>query len=93
MKNETLQHTETPMADNRVLGAVNINQVDKNMLPCPFCGGKAGIICDDDNGDLNFIIVGCIEKSMLCPNPRMVIYNHDNLGYDLKYWNRRFNCA
>lgn len=90
---ENLNTHENGNCANRVLGAVNINQVDKNMLPCPFCGGKAGIICDDDNGDLNFIIVGCLEKSMLCPNPSMVIYNHDNLGYDLKYWNRRFNCA
>ncbi|UVD32297.1 hypothetical protein [Vibrio phage vB_VaM_H2] len=49
------------------------------LKPCPFCGSKAKV---EDHG--SFKIVGCSKLSMLCPNPRMAVYN-DNFHY----WNQR----
>lgn len=46
---------------------------------CPFCGAKAKV---EDHG--SFKIVGCSKLSMLCPNPRMAIYNDD-----FRHWNQR----
>ena len=55
------------------------------LKPCPFCGGEASIISEQEN----FQIVGCrTELFMLCPTPTMVIYKTDGAwGYDV--WNRR----
>ena len=53
--------------------------------PCPFCGGEAGILAIKGI----FQIVGCKGKSMLCPNPTLVVYPDKNGYYDYKYWNTR----
>lgn len=49
------------------------------LKPCPFCGADAKI---EDHG--SFKIVGCSKLSMLCPNPRMAVYNND-----FSWWNHR----
>ena len=49
------------------------------LKPCPFCGARAKV---EDHG--SFKIVGCSKLSMLCPNPRMTVYN-DNFHH----WNQR----
>jgi hypothetical protein len=58
------------------------------LLPCPFCGSEAKIVQYE-----NFKIVGCYETSMLCPNPKLIVYKNKITGeYDYKYWNRRIPC-
>ena len=49
------------------------------LKPCPFCGADAKV---EDYG--SFKIVGCSKLSMLCPNPRMTVYNND-----FSHWNKR----
>ena len=52
---------------------------------CPFCAGEAGVMFESSK----FKIVGCLVKSMLCPNPSMVIYPDSNGVYSYEYWNTR----
>lgn len=59
-----------------------------DLLPCPFCGAEATVIVPERDGS-NFIIVGCSVKSMLCPNPRQIIYQGDDGIFDPKWWNQR----
>ena len=58
------------------------------MLPCPFCGSEAVVKVPQKPGS-NFIIIGCGEPSMLCPNPSMVVYAEPDGTFDYKWWNRR----
>jgi hypothetical protein len=41
----------------------------EKLKPCPFCGGESDILVTKDS----FKIVGCKTKSMLCPNPTLVV--------------------
>ena len=59
------------------------------LLNCPFCGSVAKIIVTEKD-HTNFQIVGCSVKSMICPNPSMVVYKR-NGEFDYKYWNKRVN--
>lgn len=59
----------------------------EELLPCPFCGAEAVIIAESPNG--KYQIIGCNKLSMLCPNPRMVVYPADDGEFDYTYWNRR----
>jgi hypothetical protein len=55
------------------------------LLCCPFCGSEAGINWTDKNMQS----VGCINVSMLCPNPALVVYKKDGEDFDYKFWNER----
>jgi hypothetical protein len=51
--------------------------------PCPFCGSKVKV---EDFG--SFKIVGYSKLSMLCPNPKMTVYNNN-----FDYWNTRIEST
>ena len=60
------------------------------LLNCPFCGGEAGIVHSEEQ----FQIVGCLNfrngaTSMLCPNPKIIVYKSDSGEWDYRWWNRR----
>lgn len=54
------------------------------LLCCPFCGATGKII----NEEQEFRIVGCNKKSMMCPNPSIVVYKNDG-EWDYRPWNLR----
>lgn len=56
-----------------------MQDIKKELAKCPFCGACAKV---EDHG--SFKIVGCSKLSMLCPNPRMAVYNND-----FSHWNTR----
>ncbi len=58
-----------------------------DLLPCPFCGAKAAVLESDLS--LSFRIIGCLEASMLCPNPKLVVYAFGKDYFDITYWNNR----
>ncbi len=57
----------------------------EKLKPCPFCGAEAEVVVYSTK----FRIVGCNVLSMLCPNPKMVVYPDNDGSYDYKYWNNR----
>lgn len=63
--------------------------ITENLLPCPFCGGKASSICDSegakqrDEKEWSWKIVcsRCTASSSICHSERQAI----------QLWNKRFN--
>ena len=71
--------------NDELSAATESASASNDLLCCPFCGLPVGVICTKDG----FQIVGCIETSMLCPNPKLVVYPDKDGKYDYKWWNRR----
>ena len=74
------------------MGMILTNKIKRvsnmsELKPCPFCGGVVGVKWSRMNDTMRS--VGCVEQSMLCPNPCMVVYKGDNGEFDYTYWNRR----